>query len=131
MKIDLDSVYTMKFNASGMAVMTGGGRTQAFVRFTTQANLLSKRIAPMAEGQYKAGDSITIAVEFNEVIDSATGVSLNKFSQIPVNSWTYVGGVGTNVLVFKGTITEDYEVDNVTLVSTKPTVKGTIKDLAN
>jgi uncharacterized repeat protein (TIGR02543 family) len=132
MKIDLDSVYTMKFNASGNGSDDWEvGHTQAFVKVYDTSEPTVKRIAPMAEGQYKAGDSITIAVEFNEVIGSATGVSLNKFSQIPVNSWTYVEGKGTNVLVFKGTKTEDYEVDNVTLVSTKPTVKGTIKDLAN
>jgi hypothetical protein len=45
-----------------------------------------------------------------------------------------VGGVGTNVLVFTGTLNQDFEVTanvNNTLVGTKPTVNGAIKDLAN
>lgn len=88
----------------------------------------------MAYSNYKTGDTITIAVEFNEIIGSVSNVKLGSFSQIPVNSWTYVDGVGTNMLVFKGTLTKDFAVNpdmNTALAKITPTVSGTIKDMAD
>lgn len=93
-----------------------------------------KRIAPMAYGTYKTGDTVTIAVEFNEVIGSAENVTLNKIGVIPVNSWTYVDGAGTSVLVFKGTLANDFVVTpdmNMTLTAMKPKVSGTIRDIVD
>ena len=105
---------------------------KAYLKAIDTAEPTVKRVAPMAYGTYKKGETVTLAVEFNEVIASASDVKLNAIGPIPVSSWTYADGVGTNVLVFKGTLNNDFVVNpdmNMTLVGTKPTVTGTIKDL--
>lgn len=62
-------------------------------------------VAPMAGGLYKVGDSFTVSLIFDEIVDSTNSGSL---SNIVVNtSWgtaSYVGGANTNVLYFKGTV---------------------------
>ena len=64
-------------------------------------------VAPMAKASYIAGDKVTIALVFDEIIDG-TNSSLNSSSEIKT-SWgqfTYAGGVDTNVLYFTGTVPE-------------------------
>lgn len=125
----------MKFDASGDNEDDWKYRNlKVFAKILDTAEPTVKRIAPMAYNKYMAGDIITIAVEFNEAIASVSGVSMSKISAIPVNTWTYVDGVGTNVLVFTGTLTNVFNVTpdtNMTLTSIKPTVSGTIKDLVD
>lgn len=62
-------------------------------------------VAPMAGGLYKVGDSFTVSLIFDEIVDSTNSGTL---SNIVVNtSWgtaSYVGGANTNVLYFKGTV---------------------------
>ena len=107
---------------------------RAILKIFDTAEPTVKRITPMAYGTYKKGDTVTIAVEFNEIIASASNVTMNKINVIPVSSWAYLDGAGTNVLVFKGTLTNDFTVDpnmNMTLTGTKPAVSGTIKDIVD
>ena len=63
--------------------------------------------APMAGGTYFAGDSVTISLIFNEIVDSANS-SLTSNSKITTNwgEFTYAGGEDTNVLYFTGTVPE-------------------------
>lgn len=125
--------FTMRFNASG------SGKDywyvddiKAYMKIFDTAEPGVKRIAPMAYGTYKKGDIVTIAVEFNEIVGSASNVTMSKIGAIPVNNWNYESGAGTNMLVFKGVLTSDFKVDpnmNMTLTGTKPTVGGTIRDI--
>jgi len=134
-KFTLGDSFTLKFNAEGKGNNDWNvGRTQAYMKIVDKTEPAVIGIAPMALGTYKKDDEFFIAVRFNEIVATASNVTMSKISKIPVNSWSYVGGAGTNVLVFKGTLTEDFKVDTnkqTELVSTKPTVNGTIRDLAN
>ncbi len=127
--------FTLKFDASGSGDDDWEYKNlKAIMRVVDSAEPVVKRIAPMAYGAYKKGDIVTIAVECNEIIGSASGVTMSSIGSIPVSNWNYESGAGTNVLVFKGVLTGDFKVDpnmNMTLTGTKPTVGGTIKDLAN
>lgn len=134
-EVNVGERYKLEFDASG----SGGDDWHipylaAYMAVVDSANPTVKRIAPMAYGKYKSGETVTIAVEFNEVIGTASGVTMGKISSIPVESWTYVDGAGTNVLLFRGKLTSDLTVTpdmNMTLTGTKPAVNGTIKDLAH
>lgn len=84
----------------------------------------------MALGQYKAGDEIMITVVYDEVIGSANNVRLGSSCGMPLGNVTYEGGVGTNTLTFKATLTEDFEVTpdvNNDIKNLKPVI-GTVKD---
>ena len=62
-------------------------------------------IAPMAGGKYLQGDSVTVSLIFDEIVDS-TNSSLSSSSTIGT-SWgifKYAGGADTNVLYFTGTV---------------------------
>ncbi len=127
--------FIMRFNASGSGKdYWFVSDIKAYMKIFDKTEPVVKRIAPMANGIYKKDEIVTIAVEFNEIIGSASNVTMSKIGAIPVNNWTYESGAGTNVLVFKGVLTSDFKVDpnmNMTLTGTKPSVGGTIKDLAN
>ena len=62
-------------------------------------------IAPMAGGKYLQGDSVTVSLIFDEIVDS-TNSSLSSSSTITTNwgTFKYAGGVDTNVLYFTGTV---------------------------
>ena len=62
-------------------------------------------VAPMAGGLYKVGDSFTVSLIFDEIVDSQNSGNL---SSVTLNTtWglaVYAGGVDTNVLYFTGTV---------------------------
>ena len=62
-------------------------------------------VAPMAKGTYLPGDPITVALVFDEIVDS-TNSTLNSNLTITTNvgTLTYAGGANTNVLYFTGTV---------------------------
>lgn len=64
-------------------------------------------IAPMAGGSYLPGDSVTVALVFDEIVDSANSPELDNV-QIATNWGTFscVGGADTNVLYFTGTVSD-------------------------
>lgn len=85
-------------------------------------------MAPMAGGTYLAGDSITIALVFNEIVDK-TNSSLSSSCTIET-SWgkfSYVGGEDTNVLYFKGTVPEG---TSKTITLNRVTCYDKIKDMS-
>ena len=103
------------------------------------AKPVQQGLAPMALTEYKAGDKITFTVIYNEVVNSASGLSFNLPSALSgkVSNVTYQGGAGTNALVFTGTVTSDFRFDtsnnstvnNEAIVNYKSAVSGTVKDI--
>ncbi len=88
-------------------------------------------VAPMAVGRYKAGDTISISVVYDEIVANRNNVTLGAIDGLNLSYAGYVGGEGTNVLHFVGTLSADYEVEekvNEALVTCKP-VSGAAKDM--
>ncbi len=82
-------------------------------------------IAPMAEGDYKAGETVTIAVVFDEIVGSVNGASIIGTN---LNTMTYAGGLGSNVLYFTGTVKN---ASNEESVLNGIALSGTVQDLVN
>ena len=93
---------------------------------TTEPQLLG--VAPMAGGSYLPGDSVTVALVFDEIVDSANSTNLNQVS-IDTNWGTfhYAGGGDTNVLYFTGTVSD---TASGTLTVNSITHAEYIKDMA-
>ena len=84
-----------------------------------------KGIAPMATGDYKAGETVKIAVVFNEIVANVNSATISGTN---LNTMTYAGGVNTNVLYFTGTVKTDSNQDTIL---TGITLSGTVLDMAN
>ena len=86
-------------------------------------------IAPMAGGKYLAGDSVTVSLIFDEIVDS-TNSSLSNSSAINTSWGTfyYAGGENTNVLYFTGTVPENA---SSTIKLTGLTCASSIKDMSS
>ncbi|MEG2583967.1 MAG: InlB B-repeat-containing protein, partial [Oscillospiraceae bacterium] len=85
-------------------------------------------IAPMASQTYNKGDEVTVSLVFDEIVCLVDGVSIK--TMLSDKEFTLVGGAGTNVLYFKGTVTN--------INSSAPTMNDVsiiggenIKDLSN
>ncbi len=93
---------------------------------TAEPQLLA--VAPMAGSTYNYGDVVYISLIFNEIIGSVSGITIN--TNVSDTPFTYVGGVGTNVLVFKGIVDkEGQSFTSVELLDING--KDSIKDVAN
>ncbi|HBN82330.1 MAG TPA: hypothetical protein DDZ89_00645 [Clostridiales bacterium] len=82
-------------------------------------------IAPMAIGWYKAGDTISISVVYDEIVADHNNVTLGAIQGMSLSYVEYVDGEGTNVLHFVGTLREDYHVEeaqNEAFVTCKPVI---------
>ena len=120
-----------------MPYSEGAGKNSWYLGTTNLHYKVLDSRAPQQRGvnnlaleQYKAGEQITITIVYDEVIGSASGVTLS-LNEIPMTNVTYVAGVGTNVLTFTGTLTQDFEVTpdvNNAIKNVKP-VTGTVKDV--
>lgn len=86
-------------------------------------------VAPMAGGSYLPGDSVTVALVFNEIVDSTNSSNLDDV-QIATNwgTFDYAGGADTNVLYFTGTVSD---TASGTLTVQSITNAGNIKDMAS
>lgn len=100
-----DTVYNY-FSASG--ANQDKWYLESFKDYTKIYDTIEPRlvaVAPMAGGLYKVGDSYTVSLIFDEIVDSTNSGDL---SNVVVNtSWGkayYAGGVDTNVLYFTGTV---------------------------
>ena len=88
-------------------------------------------LANLAFGRYKAGDTISITVIYDEVIKSASGMGLSAISGLHVKDVQFAGGEGTNALTFTATLTADFEATpdfNNEIKALKPVV-GTVYDV--
>ncbi len=75
-------------------------------------------LAPMAGGTYLKGDTITVALVFDEIIDSANSPEIGNVSVrltsggTALGTLSYAGGADTNVLYFTGTLAVDVAIDS-------------------
>ena len=97
------------------------------VQDTVEPQLVA--VAPMAGGVYKIGDTFTVSLIFDEIVDSKNSTNIKN---VKVNtSWgaaSYAGGADTNVLYFTGTVATNAS-GNLTVNSiTNPTY---IKDMCD
>ncbi len=61
-------------------------------------------VAPMAGGLYKAGDSFTVSLIFDEIVDDENSALTNVSVETNWGTAYYIGGANTNVLYFTGTV---------------------------
>lgn len=88
-------------------------------------------LAPMAEGQYRRGDTITLSVVYDEIVANRNNADLGSIRGLNLANMTYRGGEGTNVLTYTATVNQDsYEVDNSALMAQKP-IWQTVYDMAS
>ena len=78
---------------------------QSFVMVNDEKEPALLGVAPMAKGTYLPGDPITVALVFDEIVDSQNS-SLSSSLTISTNVGTlsYAGGADTNVLYFTGKV---------------------------
>ncbi len=78
-------------------------------------------VAPMAGGTYKIGDTFTVSLIFDEIVDSKNSVNIKN---VQVNTtWgtaAYVGGADTNVLYFTGKVASNASGNLAVNSITKP-----------
>ncbi len=85
-------------------------------------------VAPMAGGTYKVGDSFTVALIFDEIVDSSNSNLKNVIVNTSWGTAKCSGGANTNVLYFTGTIASNA---STTLTVNSITNPGDIKDMCN
>lgn len=74
---------------------------------TREPQLLA--VAPMAQTAYSAGEEITIALIFDEIVDSQNSTLQNVSIQTNLTgTLKYAGGADTNVLYFTGIVTSSF-----------------------
>lgn len=84
-----------------------------------------KGIAPMAAGDYKSGETVTVAVVFDEIIANVNSATI---SGTYLNTMTYAGGEGSNVIYFTGTVKNTC---NAETILSGITLSGSVLDMAN
>ena len=62
-------------------------------------------VAPMASTTFTDGDKVVVSLVFDEIVNSADNVSIT--TMLSGSAFTIVGGLGTNVLYFEGTVTNN------------------------
>lgn len=90
-------------------------------------------VAPMAGGTYLPGDPITVALVFDEIVDSQNS-SLSSSLTISTNVGTlsYAGGADTNVLYFTGKVSSTVSLNSTDTLKVKSISSiGSIKDMCN
>lgn len=127
---DADSL-TVGYAASGSGRDKWTTRNESYklrVSDTREPQLLA--VAPMAKTAYAAGENITIALIFDEIVDSQN----SDLSQVSINTnltgtLSYAGGADTNVLYFTGQVTNAFNGGEIQVTG----INGTeyIKDMAD
>jgi len=90
-------------------------------------------VAPMAGGTYLPGDPITVALVFDEIVDSKNS-SLSSSLTISTNVGTlsYAGGADTNVLYFTGKVSSTVSLNSTDALKVNSISNpGSIKDMCN
>lgn len=59
----------------------------------------------MASTTFTNGDKVIVSLVFDEIVNSADNISLN--TMLSGSAFTFAGGLGTNVLYFEGTVTNN------------------------
>ena len=63
-------------------------------------------VAPMAASTYKPGDTVTVSLVFDEIVDGAKSTLNDVVIETSWGVFKYAGGANTNVLYFTGTVPE-------------------------
>ena len=106
---------------------------QSFVMVNDEKEPALLGVAPMAKGTYLPGDPITVALVFDEIVDSQNS-SLSSSLTISTNVGTlsYAGGADTNVLYFTGKVSSAVSLNSSdTLKVNSISNLGSIKDMCN
>ena len=106
---------------------------QSFVMVNDEKEPALLGVAPMAKGTYLPGDPITVALVFDEIVDSQNS-SLSSSLTISTNVGTlsYAGGADTNVLYFTGEVSSAVSLDSGTALEVDSISNpGSIKDMCN
>lgn len=122
---------TVGYAASGNRTDKWTTRNESYklrVGDTREPQLLA--VAPMAQTAYAAGENITIALIFDEIVDSNN----SDLSKVSINTnltgtLSYAGGADTNVLYFTGQVTSAFDRGEIQVTG----INGTeyIKDMAS
>ena len=106
---------------------------QSFVMVNDEKEPALLGVAPMAKGTYLPGDPITVALVFDEIVDSQNS-SLSSSLTISTNVGTlsYAGGADTNVLYFTGKVSSTVSLNSTdTLKVNSISNLSSIKDMCN
>lgn len=106
---------------------------QSFVMVNDEKEPALLGVAPMAGGTYLPGDPITVALVFDEIVDSQNS-SLSSSLTISTNVGTlsYAGGADTNVLYFTGTVSSTVSLNSDTALKVNSISNlSSIKDMCN
>lgn len=89
-------------------------------------------VAPMAGGTYLPGDPITVALVFDEIVDSQNSSLSSLMIFTNVGTLSYAGGADTNVLYFTGKVSSTVSLDRADAlrVSSISSI-GSIKDMCH
>lgn len=83
---------------------------------TQEPQLLA--VAPMAQTAYSVGEEITIALIFDEIVDSQNSTLSNVAIHTNLTgALSYAGGANTNVLYFTGTVTSPFTGGEIQVTS--------------
>ena len=106
---------------------------QSFVMVNDEKEPALLGVAPMAKGTYLPGDPITVALVFDEIVDSQNS-SLSSSLTISTNVGTlsYAGGADTNVLYFTGKVSSTVSLNSDTALKVNSISNlSSIKDMCN
>ena len=106
---------------------------QSFVMVNDEKEPALLGVAPMAGGTYLPGDPITVALVFDEIVDSKNS-SLSSSLTISTNVGTlsYAGGADTNVLYFTGKVSSTVSLNSTDALKVNSISNpGSIKDMCN
>ena len=106
---------------------------QSFVMVNDEKEPVLLGVAPMAGGTYLPGDPITVALVFDEIVDSQNS-SLSSSLTISTNAGTlsYAGGADTNVLYFTGKVSSTVSLNSTDALKVNSISNiGSIKDMCN
>ena len=106
---------------------------QSFVMVNDEKEPALLGVAPMAGGTYLPGDPITVALVFDEIVDSKNS-SLSSSLTISTNVGTlsYAGGADTNVLYFTGKVSSTVSLNSDTALQVNSISNpDSIKDMCN
>ena len=106
---------------------------QSFVMVNDEKEPELLGVAPMAGGTYLPGDPITVALVFDEIVDSKNS-SLSSSLTISTNVGTlsYAGGADTNVLYFTGKVSSTVSLNSDTALQVNSISNpDSIKDMCN
>ena len=105
---------------------------QSFVMVNDEKEPALLGVAPMAGGTYLPGDPITVALVFDEIVDSQNSSLSSLMIFTNVGTLSYAGGADTNVLYFTGKVSSTVSLDRADAlrVSSISSI-GSIKDMCH